>query len=114
MKDPAYDRITLLGIAFDAGFNSKASFNRTFKQITGKSPKEYKNDLKNKRSTYHLRPFTSSAGVISRLKSIHMFKNYFKIALRNLARNKIYSFINIAGLSLKTCQRHADHPLCEG
>ncbi|MFI5151870.1 MAG: ABC transporter permease [Chitinophagales bacterium] len=29
-----------------------------------------------------------------------MFKNYFKIAFRNLARNKIYSFINIAGLSL--------------
>src|SRR5580765_5243828 len=29
-----------------------------------------------------------------------MCKNYFKIALRNLARNKIYSFINIAGLSL--------------
>ncbi len=29
-----------------------------------------------------------------------MFKNYFKTALRNLQRNKIYSFINIAGLSL--------------
>ena len=29
-----------------------------------------------------------------------MFENYFKTALRNLARNKIYSFINIAGLSL--------------
>src|SRR6516164_6548748 len=29
-----------------------------------------------------------------------MFKNYFKIALRNLTRNKIYSIINIAGLSL--------------
>lgn len=29
-----------------------------------------------------------------------MFKNYFKIALRNLNRNKIYSFINIAGLSI--------------
>ena len=29
-----------------------------------------------------------------------MFKNYFTIALRNLARNKIYSFINIAGLSI--------------
>lgn len=29
-----------------------------------------------------------------------MFKNYFKIALRNLTRNKVYSFINIAGLSL--------------
>jgi putative ABC transport system permease protein len=29
-----------------------------------------------------------------------MFKNYFKTAFRNLTRNKIYSFINIAGLSL--------------
>ena len=29
-----------------------------------------------------------------------MIKNYFKIAFRNLARNKVYSFINIAGLSL--------------
>jgi putative ABC transport system permease protein len=29
-----------------------------------------------------------------------MFKNYFKIALRNIQRNKVYSFINIAGLSL--------------
>ena len=29
-----------------------------------------------------------------------MFKNYFKTAFRNLSRNKIYSFINIAGLSI--------------
>jgi putative ABC transport system permease protein len=29
-----------------------------------------------------------------------MFKNYFKTAWRNLARNKVYSFINVAGLSL--------------
>lgn len=29
-----------------------------------------------------------------------MLKNYFKTAFRNLARNKIYSFINIAGLGL--------------
>jgi len=29
-----------------------------------------------------------------------MFKNYFKTAFRNLERNKIYSFINIAGLSI--------------
>ena len=34
-----------------------------------------------------------------------MFKNYFKIAVRNLARNKAFSFINIFGLSagLATC-----------
>jgi putative ABC transport system permease protein len=29
-----------------------------------------------------------------------MFRNYFKIALRNLSRNKVYSSINIIGLSL--------------
>lgn len=29
-----------------------------------------------------------------------MFRNYFKTAFRNLARNKVYSLINIAGLSL--------------
>jgi ABC-type antimicrobial peptide transport system permease subunit len=29
-----------------------------------------------------------------------MFKNYFKVAFRNLARNKAHSFINITGLSV--------------
>src|ERR1700693_2393967 len=29
-----------------------------------------------------------------------MFQNYFKIAFRNLLRNKAYSFINIFGLAL--------------
>jgi putative ABC transport system permease protein len=100
MKNPDNARLTLLGIAFDAGFNSKATFNRTFKQIIGKNPAEYMSDLKNKRSTYDLRPYTRSAGVISYLKPTPMFKNYFKITLRNLSRNKVYSFINIAGLSL--------------
>src|SRR5579871_5670514 len=28
-----------------------------------------------------------------------MLKNYFKIAWRNLIKNKVYSFINIAGLA---------------
>ena len=29
-----------------------------------------------------------------------MLKNYFKIALRNLWKNKVYSAINIAGLAI--------------
>lgn len=33
--------VTLLGIALDAGFNSKATFNRFFKKHTGKTPSEY-------------------------------------------------------------------------
>jgi len=36
------DNFSLLGIAFDCGFNSKSSFNRVFKNITGKSPSEFK------------------------------------------------------------------------
>jgi len=32
---------TLLGIAFDCGFNSKATFNRSFKKASGVSPKEW-------------------------------------------------------------------------
>lgn len=33
--------LNLLGIALDCGFNSKATFNRAFKKITGISPKEF-------------------------------------------------------------------------
>lgn len=36
-----YKKNTLLGIAFDCGFNSKATFNRAFKKNTGLSPKEF-------------------------------------------------------------------------
>lgn len=35
---------TLLGIAYDCGFNSKATFNRAFKKTTGLSPKEWLKD----------------------------------------------------------------------
>ncbi|MBS1504278.1 MAG: AraC family transcriptional regulator, partial [Bacteroidetes bacterium] len=55
MQDPANDHITLLGIAYESGFNSQATFSRIFKLMTGKSPAEYKNDLKKERSTYNLR-----------------------------------------------------------
>ncbi len=34
-------KYTLLSIAYDAGFNSKATFNRAFKKVKGSSPKEY-------------------------------------------------------------------------
>lgn len=39
---PENQHFSLLGIAFDCGFNSKATFNRAFKKVTGKSPKEWK------------------------------------------------------------------------
>jgi AraC-like DNA-binding protein len=39
------ENMTLLGIAFDCGFNSKATFNRAFKKFTGVSPKEFQEHL---------------------------------------------------------------------
>lgn len=36
---------TLLGIAYDCGFNSKATFNRAFKKVTAVSPKEWMEKL---------------------------------------------------------------------
>lgn len=41
LSDPAYSHFSVLGIAFECGFNSKATFNRVFKRVTGHSPTEY-------------------------------------------------------------------------
>ena len=40
-KQGEHKKSTLLGIAFDCGFNSKATFNRAFKKNTGLSPKDF-------------------------------------------------------------------------
>ena len=42
LKDPAFEHFKIISLAFDAGFNSKASFNRVFKSYTGFTPNEYK------------------------------------------------------------------------
>lgn len=111
MKDPAFDHITLLGIAYESGFNSQSSFNRIFKQSTGKSPVEYKNELKKELPTYNLGSRRPAEPIISDHETVpkwfreklirnFMLKNYFKIARRNLMRNKSYAAINIVGLAV--------------
>ena len=110
MQDPANDHITLLGIAFESGFNSKTTFNRIFKQMTGKSPTEYKNHLEKERPSYNLgRQPRPELLILNRaplqrwtpekLNSHYMFRNYLKIAWRNLIKNKVYSAINVLGLT---------------
>ncbi len=42
MKSPDHQAFTLTALAFEAGFNSKATFNRIFRKITGKTPSEMK------------------------------------------------------------------------
>ena len=110
MNDPAYDRLTLLGIAFDSGFNSKTTFHRTFKQMTGKSPAEYKNSLKKEFPSYHLEPYSHSIAIIScnlatpkwsyeKLNRNYMFRNYLKIAVRQVRKQKLYSAIKVGGFA---------------
>jgi len=48
LVDPKYDHYTLLGIAFDSGFNSKSAFNRIFKGFTNLTPTQYRNSLRNR------------------------------------------------------------------
>jgi AraC-like DNA-binding protein len=45
LEQGEHKKSTLLGIAFDCGFNSKATFNRAFKKNTRISPKEYLNTI---------------------------------------------------------------------
>jgi AraC-like DNA-binding protein len=40
---PEGKKYTLLGMAYDCGFNSKSSFNKYFRKVTGVSPSEYFN-----------------------------------------------------------------------
>lgn len=42
---PGSRRLTLFGLAQQCGFNSKSSFNRYFRKITGQSPSEYMADV---------------------------------------------------------------------
>jgi putative ABC transport system permease protein len=111
MRDSAYDHITLLGIAYESGFNSKSTFNRIFKQMTGKTPVEYKNELAKEFPSYNLRRHPQHAAIISnhgatfkwseeKLNRNYMIRNYLKVAWRNLTRNKASSFINIGGLAV--------------
>lgn len=41
LSNPELANLTIMSLAYDAGFNSKATFNRAFKKFTGDSPKTY-------------------------------------------------------------------------
>lgn len=53
--DPKFDRYTILGIALECGFNSKASFNRIFKLKTLETPTQYRNSQKQLKKQYNLK-----------------------------------------------------------
>jgi AraC-like DNA-binding protein len=50
LADEQYEHYTILQIAFESGFNNKASFNRYFKKSTGLTPSAYRLKAGNKES----------------------------------------------------------------
>lgn len=46
MADPQKEHLTLLGLAYDSGFNSKATFNTVFKKKYGVTPSVYQKSIK--------------------------------------------------------------------
>jgi AraC-like DNA-binding protein len=47
MFDEKYKNLTIIAVAYDSGFNSKASFNTIFKKSTGLTPSEYRKKVIN-------------------------------------------------------------------
>ncbi|CCH54348.1 response regulator receiver protein [Fibrisoma limi BUZ 3] len=58
VNNPDNAHLSLLGIALECGFNSKATFNRAFKKFTGVSPKEFSGHQKNQDSLVIITPQT--------------------------------------------------------
>ena len=42
LRDPENDRMTVLEILYEVGFNSKSSFNTVFKKYCGQTPTQYR------------------------------------------------------------------------
>lgn len=45
LKDTSKNKVTILEILYEIGFNTKSSFNTAFKKHTGNTPTEFRNNL---------------------------------------------------------------------
>ena len=110
LKDSQYRQTTIENIAEMVGYNSKSAFNTTFKKHTGLTPTDFRESggvrsyreelLPERNRQYFLNIFASSYHVLSLNQMYSMVINFFKIFSRTLVRNKVFSAINIFGLTV--------------
>jgi AraC-like DNA-binding protein len=53
IQEPGVEKLTLLGLAYECGFNSKSTFNEVFKKTTGQTPSQYVKSLKKRSEKKH-------------------------------------------------------------
>ncbi len=110
LKDESLNQLTIENIAEKVGYNSKSSFNTTFKRYTGLTPTEYKEQSTVR--TYREEPlpdreninFLNFFGSLTHNSSPKFFMimviNFLKLFFRTLSKNKLFSMINFIGLTV--------------
>ncbi|MEP5611987.1 MAG: ABC transporter permease [Cyclobacteriaceae bacterium] len=113
LKEDDQSNIKIENIAAMVGYNSKSAFNTAFKKRTGKTPSEYRESKDvssyreehlSERKTPSSRNSTFSLRNVSIKLKRGMVTNFFKVFYRNLKRNRLFSAINLFGLTVAfTC-----------
>lgn len=110
LKDQEQKDTKVENIAAMVGYNSKSAFNTAFKRYTGLTPSEYrdKKDVRSyreeqlpdkKRLSRTDSTFSLSHLFNKKLKRT-MITNFFKTFIRTLNRNRVFTLINLFGLTV--------------
>lgn len=97
-------------IASRVGYNSKSAFNTAFKKKMGMTPSEFRaakdvltygEERLPERSNTNKAVESSDLSVLFKLKTNgFMYSNFFKVFLRNLRKNRLFSALNMLGLTV--------------
>jgi putative ABC transport system permease protein len=110
LKDAAHQHTKIESIAAMVGYNSKSAFNTAFKKRTGHTPSEFRAQkevltyreerLPDKKDTYSSPNALSLNYSFSFKTKTDMIQNFFTSFIRNIQRNKLFTAINLFGLTI--------------